>query len=127
MLALERGGVRVSEITVTAHRRRVILHGAVPSHLVREHILELALSVDGVKTVDDRLTVAAAVDPAAEAVGDRSRHEVYIAQPGDTLPIIAERLFGDRARWRDLLALNAQCISDPEVLQPGLRVHVRRR
>ncbi|MBC7790536.1 MAG: BON domain-containing protein [Anaerolineae bacterium] len=123
-IALERAGIRIGELTVTDAKGRVTLHGAVPSHVVRENILQLVLAVDGVKALDDRLTVAAAADPVISSISVRPAKEVYVTQPGDTLPIIAERHFGDRRRWEELLAMNSLTVSDPMVLQPGLRLHV---
>ncbi|MGI9078256.1 MAG: BON domain-containing protein [Gemmatimonadaceae bacterium] len=123
-IALERAGIRIGELTITDARGRVTLHGAVPSHVLREHILQLVLAVDGVRTVDDRFTVAAAVDPVISSIRLRPAKEVYVTQPGDTLPIIAERHFGDRTRWKELLSMNCLCVSDPMVLPPGLRLHV---
>jgi hypothetical protein len=123
-IALERGGIRVGELTITADKRRVILHGPVGSHVIREKILELVLAVDGVGSLDDRLMVAAAAETGISFTGSRSSEEVYVTQPGDTLPAIAERLFGDSGRSLELMAMNAFCIANPMVLQPGLRIHV---
>lgn len=123
-IALERGGIRIGELTITDAKGRITLHGAVPSHVIRENILELVQAVDGVRALDDRLTVAAAADSVISSTKIRPAKELYVTQPGDTLPIIAERHFGDRRRWKELLAMNSLCVSDPMVLQPGLRLHV---
>ena len=122
-VALERAGVRIGDLTITDARGRVTLHGAVPSHVIRENILQHVLAVDGVRALDDRLTVAAE-DPVTSSASVRSAKELYVTQPGDTLPIIAERHFGDRRRWKELLDMNSFCVSDPLILQPGLRLHM---
>ena len=107
-------------------RGRITLRGAVPSREVRQRAVELARAVDGVRSVDDRLTMApvAAALPAFDE--RRQTPRVYVARPGDTLPGIAERLYGDRRRWIDLLRRNEQVVSDPLVLQPGLRLRLPR-
>jgi nucleoid-associated protein YgaU len=122
--ALERGGVVVNELAIEAQRGRITLRGSVPSREVRQRAVELVRAVDGVRAVDDRLGVT---QPAAlvPAVAERRRApRVYIAHAGDTLPDIAERLYGRRARWVELLRHNEQVVSDPFVLQPGLRLRL---
>jgi len=123
-VALERGGIRIGELTITDARGRVTLHGAIASHVIRQNIRQLVLAVDGVRALDDRLTIAAAADPVISSASVRPAQELYVTQPGDTLPIIAERHFGDRTRWKELLDMNSFCVSDAMVLQPGLRLRV---
>lgn len=123
-IALERGGIKIGDLTIAETKGRVTLHGAVASHVTRENILELVLAVEGVRALDDRLTVAAAADPVISYASVRPAKELYVTQPGDTLPIIAERHFGDRTRWKELLDMNSFCVSDAMVLQPGLRLRV---
>jgi nucleoid-associated protein YgaU len=66
------------------------------------------------------------VEEPLERKATDERRQVYIAQPGDTLPSIALRLFGDRSRWRELLRLNERIVADPHLLQPGLRIRLPR-
>ena len=122
--ALERGGLVVGELAIAADRGRITLRGSVPSREVRERAVQLVRAVEGVRAVDDRLAVApvAALVPAFDE--RRRTPRVYTAQPGDTLPDIAERLYGDRRRWVELLRRNEQVVSDPFVLQPGLRLRL---
>ena len=122
--ALERGGVVVEELAIAADRGRITLRGNVPSRTVRQRAVELVRAVDGVRAVDDRLgiTPAAELVPAFEE--RRRTPRIYVAQAGDTLPDVAERLYGDRRRWVELLRRNEQVVSDPFVLQPGLRLRL---
>ena len=124
--ALERGGVVVDELAIEVAKRRVTLRGTVPSREARQRAVELARAVEGVRAVDDRLTMAPADAVAPVFVEPRLLPRVYIAQPGDTLPDIAERLYGRRGRWIELLRRNERVVSDPFVLQPGLRLRLPR-
>ncbi|MEJ7812927.1 MAG: BON domain-containing protein [Gemmatimonadaceae bacterium] len=125
--ALLRGGVLVNDLTISADGSRVIVRGAVPSPLVRERAIQLTSAVAGVRSVDDRLTVLAPpADPLPGSAGKRTREPVYVARAGDTLESIAEKLFGNRTRWQELGELNRGVVSDPRILQPGLRLRVPR-
>lgn len=122
--ALARGGVVIDELTVEVRARRVTLRGAVPSAVVRERAAELVRAVPGVGDVDNRLTTVPPAEARAPELAPAFRDRVYVAQPGDTLPDIAERLYGRRSRWRQLLSLNRGVVGDPAVLQPGLRLRL---
>ncbi|MFH0947231.1 MAG: LysM peptidoglycan-binding domain-containing protein [Planctomycetota bacterium] len=43
----------------------------------------------------------------------------YKVKKGDTLFGISRAVFGTSARWRDILAVNAEILSDPNNLKPG--------
>lgn len=43
----------------------------------------------------------------------------YTTQPGDTLPSIAEKLFGTSDRWKELWELNKSKLKDPYYIEPG--------
>jgi hypothetical protein len=58
------------------------------------------------------LLLAVMVHPAAG--GD----DVYIVKPGDTLSGIAQKLYGDAAKWPELLKANPQ-VTDPALIYPG--------
>lgn len=50
------------------------------------------------------------------------RHRIYVVKKGDTLQSIAQRLFGDRRRWKEIAKLNG--IRDPDRLEPGQRLKI---
>lgn len=52
---------------------------------------------------------------AAPAV---SAEDVYIVKPGDTLSGIALKIYGDAAKWTELLEANPQ-VTDPSLIYPG--------
>jgi nucleoid-associated protein YgaU len=55
------------------------------------------------------------------------RHEdctaVYVTRPGDTLPRIAERVLGERRRWREIRDANRGVVGTG-ALAPGLRLKI---
>ncbi|MEA4944476.1 MAG: LysM peptidoglycan-binding domain-containing protein [Propionicimonas sp.] len=49
----------------------------------------------------------------------------YLVAPGDDLWSLADRLLGDGTRWRDLVAVNPDILSDPtQALTPGSRLRL---
>jgi nucleoid-associated protein YgaU len=46
----------------------------------------------------------------------------YFVRPGDTLEIIAHRLFQDEKKAVDLLALNKDALPTPDALKPGMTI-----
>jgi nucleoid-associated protein YgaU len=121
---LERRGVGIQGLAVETHRGRATLRGVVTSEVIHDRAIEIARSVDGVESIDDLLSV---VDPQTVRPRRMLRHEdctaVYITRRGDTLPGIAERVLGERRRWRELLDANAS-VARTEILAPGLRLRI---
>ena len=121
--ALERGGVDTTSVAVVAVGHRVVLRGTVPDDVSREQAVELTKAVRGVRELDDRLSVVAPVAEAVQAPARRdSTAETYVVQAGDTLPRVAERVLGDRSRWREIRALNRKVVEGTGPLPPGLRL-----
>lgn len=121
---LERRGVGIQGLAVETHRGRATLRGVVTSDLAHDRAIEIARTVDGVKSIDDLLSV---VDPQAVRPRRAIRHEdctaIYVSRAGDTLPMIAERVMGDRSRWREIRDINRGVVGRG-VLAPGLRIKI---
>lgn len=120
---LERRGVGIEGLAVETHRGRATLRGVVTSDLAHDRAVEIARSVEGVETIDDLLSV---VDPQVVRPRRKLRHEdctsVYITRAGDTLPGIAERVLGERRRWRALRDANRKLVGTGPTLAPGLKL-----
>jgi LysM repeat protein len=58
--------------------------------------------------------------PMMAAAGLVSSHShSYTVRPGDTLSGIAQQVYGNPARWRQLFAANRRTISDASLIYPG--------
>ena len=94
------------------------------SDLAHDRAIEIARTVDGVESIDDLLSV---IDPQTVRPRRSIRNEdctaIYISRAGDTVPIIAERVLGDRGRWREIRDINRGVVSRG-VLAPGLRIKI---
>ena len=121
---LERRGVGIQGLAVETQRGRATLRGVVTSDLIHDRAIEIARSVDGVERIDDLLSV---VDPETVRPRRMLRSEdctaIYITRPGDTLQNIAERVLGERRRWRDLWELN-RSVAGTGALAPGLKLKI---
>ncbi|MEX2529758.1 MAG: LysM peptidoglycan-binding domain-containing protein [Gemmatimonadota bacterium] len=63
----------------------------------------------------------AAQDRIATA-GDQQ--SVYIVQPGETLGGIARNLLGSYGEWRRIFEANADVLSDPDLIRPGMELRI---
>jgi nucleoid-associated protein YgaU len=48
-----------------------------------------------------------------------SAKKTYTVQPGDTMQKIAQAVYGDGARWKEIFEANRTKISDPNLIQVG--------
>ena len=121
---LERRGVGIEGLAVETHRGRATLRGIVTSELAHDRAIEIARTVDGVESIDDLLSV---IDPQTVRPRRVIRHDdctaLYITRPGDTLPDIAERVLGDRRRWREIRDLN-RGVASRGAMAPGLKLKI---
>lgn len=114
----------IEGLAVETHRGRATLRGVVTSDVSHDRAIEIARAVDGVESIDDLLSV---IDPRTVRPRRVVRHEdctaVYVTRPGDTLPKIAERVLGERRRWREIRDMNPGVASDG-ALASGLRLKI---
>lgn len=61
-------------------------------------------------------TVSAAASPDAP--------RTYVVRRGDTLRLIAQRLYGTEAAWSEIYRVNRAQIGDPDELQVGIRLTI---
>jgi len=48
----------------------------------------------------------------------------YIVKPGDTLSSIAVRMYGDAARWRDIVKANRDVLGNSDLVKVGQRLRI---
>lgn len=103
----------LGELPVRAARAEGTLRliGSVSTHQQRSELVELAANIPGVERVDGRELIIRLPDS-------------YRVQEGETLWIIADKLYGDGARWEDLYAANAAALGEDPVLQEGQELTV---
>jgi nucleoid-associated protein YgaU len=48
----------------------------------------------------------------------------YVVNAGDSLSKIAERVYGDASRWREIYKANKDQIEDPKLIRPGWELRI---
>ena len=100
-----------ASIEVEQREDDVLLRGSVPEVELKAQAEALAGGVPGVDLVDSSgLLVVPPQD--------------YVVRAGQTLWSIAEELYGDGRRWRDLYKANRDRIADPRRIRTGTRLRV---
>jgi hypothetical protein len=121
---LERRGVGIEGLAVETHGGRATLRGVVTNDVAHDRAIEIARTVDGVESIDDLLSV---IDPQTVRPRRTIRNEdctaIYVSRAGDTVPLIAERVLGERSRWREIRDMNRGVVGRG-VLAPGLRIKI---
>jgi nucleoid-associated protein YgaU len=63
--------------------------------------------------------------PGEEApVEEKSKVRTYVVQRGDSLSKIAEEVYGDAGRWREIYEANQDQIKDPNLIRPGWELRI---
>ena len=87
----------------------VTVYGTTESQEEREKIILALGNVEGIATVDDRISV---VTPAPEA-------KFYEVKSGDTLGKIAKEFYGNAMKYPVIFEANKPMLKDPNLIYPG--------
>jgi len=106
-------GIEVSDLSVDISDDTVTVYGQTSSVDDKEKVILMLGNVDGVATVDDRLSVVAAV---------QSRfHEV---KSGDTLSKISKEVYGDPMKYNVIFEANKPMLDHPDKIYPGQMLRI---
>ena len=87
----------------------VTVYGTTESQEEREKIILALGNVEGIATVDDRISV---VTPAPEA-------KFYEVKSGDSLSKIAKEFYGNAMKYPVIFEANKPMLKDPNLIYPG--------
>lgn len=100
--------------------------GQADSARTKQLVLVAAGNIQGVKEVNDQITVsgdsAASSDGATSSDGAESSaadHDLYEVKPGDTLSKIAQQYYGDSDKYNVIFEANQPLLTDPDKIYPG--------
>jgi len=99
----------VENLSVDFNDETVTVYGQVESTSSKEKIVLLLGNVQGVSTVDDRLSV---VTPEPESV-------FYEVKKGDTLSKIAKEHYGDMMKYNAIFEANKPMLTSADLIYPG--------
>ena len=110
---IESSGVGIENLDVEIDDDKVTVYGQTETVDDKEKIVLISGNVDGIATVDDRISVVAPV---------QSRfHEV---KPGDSLSKIAKEVYGDPMKYNEIFEANKPMLSHPDKIYPGQMLRI---
>ena len=107
-------GFHVDELGVRVDGDKVTLTGQAKSQEDREKIALLVGNVEGIGSVDDKMT-------AAQAAPEATFYEV---KPGDTLSKISKHFYGDANKYNKIFEANKPMLKDADEIYPGQRLRI---
>ncbi|SFL44386.1 peptidoglycan-binding protein LysM [Pseudomonas sp. NFACC46-3] len=107
---IEKVGLGNPNVQATIDGDKVIVTGEVASQEEKEKILLAVGNIEGVGSVDDRITVTGPVAQAARFV---------TVKKGDTLSAISKAEYGDANKYNKIFEANKPMLSHPDKIYPG--------
>ena len=104
----------MKDLFVDVEDDKVTVHGEVDTQEEKEKVVLILGNVEGVATVDDRLTVA---NPEPEA-------QFYEVKKGDSLSKIAKQFYGDPMKYPVIFEANKPMLKDPNLIYPGQKLRI---
>jgi nucleoid-associated protein YgaU len=56
--------------------------------------------------------------------GAAAQPRTYVVQAGDTLSKIAQKLYGDASKWKEILQANKDTIPNPDLIKVGQEIKI---
>lgn len=99
----------IKDFSVDVDGDTAVVYGETDSQADREKVILAVGNVEGIASVDDRISV---VTPAPEA-------EFYTVKSGDSLSKIAKTHYGDSMKYMKIFEANKPMLKDPNLIYPG--------
>lgn len=99
----------IKDLDIELNDDVVTVYGQTESQADKEKVILALGNVEGIATVDDRISV---VIPAPEAV-------FYEVKKGDTLSKIAKAHYGNAMKYPVIFEANKPMLKDPDLIYPG--------
>ena len=102
-------GISVENLDIKVDDDAATVYGKVDTTAEREKVVLILGNVEGIASVDDRLTVT---NPEPEAT-------FYTVEKGDTLSKIAKAQYGDAMKYPVIFEANKPMLTSPDLIYPG--------
>lgn len=107
----------VDNLSVDLEDDRVTVYGLTDSVAVKEKVVLALGNVQGIATVDDRISIVDVEEPVAEA-------DFYEVKSGDSLSKIAKAHYGDPMKYNAIFEANQPLLTDPNKIYPGQMLRI---
>ncbi|NJC27217.1 peptidoglycan-binding protein LysM [Neolewinella antarctica] len=111
---VERFGFSVDDMKVQLQGEQVTVTGKAKDTATAERVSLALGNVDGISSVDNRLTVAA---PTVEA-------KYYTVKDGDSLSKISKAMYGDPMKYEQIFEANKPMLEHPDKIYPGQTLRI---
>ena len=109
-------GIPVENMDLNVEGDKVTVYGQVQKQEYKEKLILALGNVEGIATVDDRLSVtAASSEPEAQ---------FYEVQKGDSLSKIAKEFYGNAMKYPVIFEANKPMLKDPDKIYPGQKLRI---
>ena len=118
---IEGAGINVANVDVEIENDVVKIWGEAETEADREKAILILGNMNGVASIDDRISVVGASEVSAPAAPAATMYEV---QPGDSLSKIAKAHYGDPMKYKEIFEANQPMLKDPNVIFPGQTLRI---
>ena len=107
-------GIEVEGLSIDVDGDKVTVYGQTESVSDKEKIVLMLGNVEGIATVDDRMSV---VVPEPES-------DFYEVKSGDSLSKIAKAYYGDPMKYPTIFEANQPMLTSPDLIYPGQMLRI---
>jgi len=107
-------GIEVEGLSIDIDGDKVTVYGQTESVSDKEKIVLMLGNVEGIATVDDRMSV---VVPEPES-------DFYEVKSGDSLSKIAKAYYGDPMKYPTIFEANQPMLTSPDLIYPGQMLRI---
>ena len=110
-------GIPVQNMDINVEGDKVTIYGQVQAQSYKEKLILAVGNVNGIATVDDRLTVVQEAKPEPEA-------QMYEVKSGDTLSKISKQFYGDAMKYNTIFEANKPMLKHPDKIYVGQMLRI---
>lgn len=107
-------GIPIENMNLDVAGDKATIYGQVQEQAHKEKLILALGNVNGIATVDDRLTVTT---PAPQA-------DFYEVKSGDSLSKISKQFYGDPMKYQQIFEANKPMLKDPDKIYPGQKLRI---
>lgn len=107
-------GLSATALSVQVEGDAAKVFGVAPDQATREKIILCCGNVEGIKSVDDQMSVNT----------ESEESQWHTVERGDTLSAIAKKFYGDANKYPAIFEANKPMLSNPDKIYPGQKLRI---